>query len=182
MRLLTTPPGRVFHGLCLLVAGVVLWSATVPGGTVLGLLVGIFGTALLALAWFVRLVLAVYRRTADRRFAVGPAGGVLLLVLLLVGAPLQARWAVSRGAFEDAVREERRLAQPGEVERIGAYRVISIEQVGGGTVFMLASTGFLDAGFAHLPAGPAPVLAADRFEAPEFVPLGGGWYRWTSSW
>jgi hypothetical protein len=183
MQLSQRGPGRLFHGLCALVAAAVLWSATVPGGTIVGFLVALFGIGSLLLVWVVRLgVVAARTRRLDRRFAVAPAGGVVLAVLLVTGAPLHARWAASKADFEGALRSDRVIAEPGEAERLGAYRVLAIEDVGGGTVFTLDGGGFLDGGFAYLPDGPAAVVAARRFESPEFVPLGDGWYRWTSSW
>ncbi|MET8832977.1 hypothetical protein ABZV78_03545 [Micromonospora sp. NPDC004540] len=115
---------------------------------------------------------------------------VFVLALLVAGAPLQARWAMSRGAFEQVVAtlpttspvsgEWSSVPVP---SRIGAYRITAAYPVPGGVVFHDAN-GYLidDAGFAYLPQGPTPDLKTPDFESPVFKHLGGAWYSWTASW
>jgi hypothetical protein len=168
-----------------------LWAWSYPGGdfflfAMASLVLGCF-----ALLWILKLLAAVQRR--DRAwiwFAVAPMCGVAVLALLVADVPLQARWALSRGAFEDVA--ESAIAPAGgssswaEVnvpERIGLYDVVSAVRVPQGVIFWEATGNFMDdAGFAYLPDGPAEVEANGSFESPRFHHLDGPWYTWTASW
>jgi hypothetical protein len=158
---------------------------------------GFFGALVavgLAGCWLVRLVGHVWTRGTDRRhFLIAPAGGALLLALLLLDVPLQARWAFARGEFEKVVEQLPRvdagaagdpapLAVP---KTIGGYEILSAERVAGGVIFRVTSGCelFDDAGFGWFPDGPdADALNNGSFENPSFSHLRGPWYSWCASW
>lgn len=131
------------------------------------------------------------------RWAVGSPAEVLgrLAVPLLVLAtatsvafdlPLRARWAVSKGQFAEEARRYGDSAAESSLstEFVGGYLVNYIEKNPFGVVFFSAAGDGLvdDAGFAYLPHGTQGILAGPAYEGGEFVPIGGGWYRWTASW
>jgi hypothetical protein len=193
------PPGRVFHAALLVSVLALLWARSVPGSALAEGLAAAAALGLVVLVWFGRGVtyLIARRRRRARRgaagFLVAPAVGALALVLVALDTPLHARWALSRGAFEDVV-EAGPASSPDAVgadrwqgieapDRIGLYRITSVSRVGEAVIFWEAHGAFIDdAGFAYLPDGPDPALEAGWFESPTFHHLGGPWYTWTASW
>jgi len=109
---------------------------------------------------------------------------MIVLVLVVLQVPRQARWAASREAFDLLAVE---LADKPDLTvsgRIGWYEVNQVRHVRGGWI-VYNSTGsgmFDDAGFAYLPGGPTADLGDGSWENPRFVHLGGPWYSWTASW
>lgn len=189
--LLSVPPGWPFHLICAMPATALLWGATGPGTTwwALG---GIAGALALVAVWVVRLIAHGWVNGPDRRrFLIAPAGGVLVVALIVLDVPLQARWAVAHDAFDqfvealpaaESAEEQPRIDVPA---RIGGYRISWIERVDGGVLFHSpAPCGFLDdAGFGWFPEGPNPdALDNGGFERPEFSRIRGPWYTWCASW
>ncbi len=140
-------------------------------------------------------------------FLVAPAAALATVALAATGAPLEARWALARGEFDDAVA----LAPPWSdgpaptatdrgphdpisfdvPDRLGSYRVSRGSTVPAGVFFHTGGggIGFSDGGFAHLPDGPpgglgplppSPDLGIAWFETITFRPLGHGWYAWSA--
>lgn len=179
-----------FHLVAAAVAGCVLWSLSYPGFDFYLLVASGWGSLAVAGFWL-GWIIFVATRTGRlwRWFVVGPIIGVLTVVLLAVGAPLQVRWAASRDAFAAVVAghpippagsEWTALPVPNQ---LGSYPIVFAYWVPGGAVFYEAHGNFIDdAGFAYLPAGPTAELNTGSFEWPRFRPLGGGWYHWTASW
>lgn len=189
-RLPARPPRWLFH-LVLVTLTVVLLSAfSVPGFGLPAFVISIELLVVAAVVWLVRLVAFVrIQRTWSWWFALAPVGGLLVLALVMTDAPFNARWAVSRGAFQATVADLPQAAAVTEWERVdvparlGAYRIDRAYRVPGGILFYEATgSGSADAGFAYLPAGPAPSLESGAFERPRFEHLGGAWYAWTASW
>jgi hypothetical protein len=184
-----TPPGWVFYGCCLVVALIVLWAQSWPGGNWSLEIAGGLLTFGLAFVWVIRLLLAgTSPWTSVRRlvrWAIGPAGSVVLAVVLSLGLPLRARWTMSEDAFNRAVAEiqqhpERAQSFSG---RIGYYDITIVRVVERGVLFYDSKGAFIDdAGFAFLPDGPYPELENGGFERPAFRHLGGPWYSWIASW
>jgi hypothetical protein len=185
-------PSRALVGHLLLVlpALLLLWAESTPG-VMFFAWVGAIGALLVpSVVWFVWLVRRVRRRRWSWWLPVAPAGGCLVLALVLAGAPLDARWAVSRGAFAAQVKSFPAApvgAQdwvPMDVPgRLGLYHVTAAYRVPGGVVFYESNGAlFDDAGFAYLPGGPSETLADGSFESPQFRHLDGPWYAWTASW
>ncbi|WP_262015472.1 hypothetical protein [Micromonospora sp. Mcm103] len=177
--------GVAITGVCL------LWAVSVPGFVFFVMLGVVFLFAVAGLSWAVLVgFFVVERRRWSWRFLVAPVIVVLTAALVVAGAPFQARWAVSRGAF-DRVVATLPATSPQDTEwstvrvphRIGAYIITSAYTVPGGVV-LYESNGYMldDAGFAYLPQGPTADLANEDFEAPRFTHLGGPWYSWTASW
>jgi hypothetical protein len=104
-----------------------------------------------------------------------------VLALLFLDAPLEARWALSRSAFEDVVEVPGERGSVDQPQRIGLYQIRRVSRVGDALIFYEQSGAFInEAGFAYLPDGREPVNGA--FESPVFEHLGGSWYTWTASW
>jgi hypothetical protein len=180
----------VFHAVVAVAAGCLLWAFSVPGISVLLAAGAVLVLGLATLLWAAGVEAFRLRGTRSSWwFLVTPAMGVMVVALLYAGLPLQARWALSRDAFEAVVddlpeapvgTEWTRLTVPG---RLGAFRITAAYRVPGGAVFYEANGSlFDDAGFAYLPGGPNPSLENGSFESPAFKHLGGGWYSWTASW
>ncbi|RZU76974.1 hypothetical protein EV384_5686 [Micromonospora kangleipakensis] len=178
------------HGVGVGGAGCLSWAFSVPGFAVL---IAMAAVAILGVAVVLWTVGAQLSHSAGRTWPwwlpLAPAMAVVMLVLLVTGVPLRARWALSRDAFEAVVAElpERSPAtgfDPVPVPTtVGSYRITRAYLVSGGVVFYEENGAFFDdAGFAYLPDGPTPSLGNGSFESPVFRPLGGGWYRWTASW
>jgi hypothetical protein len=187
-----SPPGWLFHLLCVPLALVRLWSASFPGYPLLGLFAEV---VLVALAgwWLLRLIVHVrLRGNRRRRFGVAPACALVFVLLLAVQAPLQVRWHLREGDFNRVVASLNTtagtpIAGEGFVEvphRIGGYSITSADRVPGGLIFYESHGSiFNDAGFGWFPAGPdAEALEDGTFENPQFTHLHGPWYAWTASW
>ena len=201
---LDAPPGRVFHAVLAVAVVAFLWSRSVPGIALMEDLASTAALGLVALVWFGRGVsyLLARRRGVTRArprarrrarwFLAAPVAGALTLALAGLDAPLRARWALSRGAFEHVVEtgppsspDAGRDGWQGieAPDRIGLYRITSASRFGEAVLFWEAHGAFVDdAGFAYLPDGPDPALESGWFESPQFRHLGGPWYAWTASW
>jgi len=180
-------PWWALHIVTLAAAACLLWAFSVPGFSFFLVFGAVPVLGLAGLAWVVWVVMfGVHRRRWSWSFLPAPMIVALVLALLAAGVPLQARWAMSRGAFEQAVAtlpagEDWYLVPAPST--IGSYRIIAAYHVPGGVVFQEANGNlFDDAGFAYLPEGPTPALENGSFESPVFQHLGGAWYRWTASW
>ncbi len=186
------PPRWVFHGVMAVAMAGFLYAVSFPG--IAFFLAG--GTTLVLLAvailWLVK-VLGYWsgRRRGEEgshglRLLVAPLCGAILVISVWMDAPLRTRWAVSRTAFENLVKEVdsgRGGTERVPYGRIGLYQISHIDPVEGGILFY-EETGnlFDDAGFAYLPQGPSPSLANGSFENPQWRALGNDWYAWTASW
>ncbi|SCL51298.1 hypothetical protein [Micromonospora chersina] len=178
------------HAVVSLAAACLLWAFSVPGFSLLLVLCALPLLCLAGAAWAVWVVTFGVRRQWSWSFLPAPMIVVLALALLGTGAPLQARWAMSRSAFDRVVAT---VPTTGAVDgdwssvpvpsRIGSYLIMSAYRVPGGVVFYEVNGSMTDdAGFAYLPDGPTPDLETPDFESPVFKHLGGAWYSWTASW
>ncbi|MFG3301773.1 hypothetical protein [Micromonospora chersina] len=181
-------PWLVLNVVASIAAACLLFAFSVPGFVFLLVLGLVHVLVLAAMAWIVLVMMGIQRREWSWWFLSAPA--VVVLALVVAGAPLQARWAMSRSAFERVVATLPTTSPVG-VEwssvpvpsRIGAYRIEAAYPVPGGVVFY-EENGYMtdDAGFACLPDGPTSDLETPDFESPAFKHLGGPWYSWTASW
>lgn len=191
------PPGRLFHlALCPL-AVALLWTVSSPGTPSLTRTLYFTGAVLvLALVWMVRtvaFVVAVIRdRSAGSRLwlVVAPLACLVVTSVLYLRLPLHARWALSKGSFEDKV-EAIRPSRYGPstidgVGRVGYYDVQEVHLVDGAVVFVTGrADGFMGedlGGFAYLPDGPIPAIDPDdpTIQSPHFEHLSGHWYAWNA--
>ncbi|MEZ5381723.1 MAG: hypothetical protein R2754_07990 [Microthrixaceae bacterium] len=189
------PPRWLFHATLVFVGALAFWSASYPGGTVLGVMV-IPALGIMVVVWMVRVAVYLWaRRTtaglASARWLVAaPLVGLAVLCLLAVQAPLQVRFALSRSAFERVADRAQPNVAPNvtaELEvggRLGWYSPGRSFQQGDATIVYVNGANFIDdGGFAHLPDGPFPGLGtAGGMEHPVFTHLTGDWYIWTASW
>lgn len=171
------------------------WAFSLPVPAFLPSVALFLGLAVLGVVWLALLAHAITRLAQRRPYervwwlAIAPAAVVVTAGLLVADVPLQARWQLSRPAFEEVAdgaapglaRTETRPLEDGG--RIGSYQTWMAYQQGEAVIFHVRGGGFIDdSGFAYLPEGPFPELETGSFERPEFTSLGGGWYRWTASW
>lgn len=191
---LLQPPGLLFHWAASLVALFLLSAVSVPGIDFFGFLFGAYALGIAAVIWLVRLLafgIATTRGRSKGRiawFMVAPMGAVVTLLLLATSAPFEARWALSRPAFEAAVRDlpPESPSRPGFLERnevpgcCGLYSVHQVSRYQGAVAFRESTGDFVDdAGFLYSPDGYLP---QDIGEAPQYRHIGGPWYAWTASW
>jgi hypothetical protein len=121
------------------------------------------------------------------RWAFAPAVGLITVVLICLDAPLRLRFAVSQCELNRLAQQSLTAGPmpltacwtPAPVHRAGAYHVVVMQVTAAGEVdFRVPGTEFMRSygGFTYCPNG----LPDD----PEgsFVPLGGPWYRWHTSW
>lgn len=180
----------VFHGVVAGAAGCLLWAFSVPGISVFLAAGAVLVLGLATLLWAAGV--EAFRSRDERTpwwFLAAPAMGVIVVALLCPGLPLEARWAVSRDAFEAVVddlpqapagTEWTRLTVP---HTLGGYHITAAYRVRGDAIFYEANGSFFnDAGFAYLPDGPNSSVKNGSFESPTFRHLGGAWYSWTASW
>ncbi len=188
------PPGRVFHAVLIACSLVILWAVSHPGIGLMPFAAAALAALVLmvaAVVWLVRLVR--YRRAHGvqaRSFAAAPVAAVVVLGLVSTGVPLELRFTLSRGAFENQVKRLQeapsqeaadRLQMP---SRVGLYGVVAAARVPAGVLFWESNGApiFDDAGFAYLPGGLTGVDEAVPLESPRFRHVSGDWYAWTASW
>lgn len=171
-----------------------LYAASVPGFHLVLAVAAGWALVAGAVVWTIRGVVHVVDRRRGRAggnpiwFLVAPLGGLVVAGLLVLEAPFHLRWLLSRPAFEEAV-EAVHGDTPGAGSgvripgRVGLYHVVGTRIDGRGVFFYERTGRFLDdAGFAHLPDGPASASWSGDLELRALRPLGGDWYGWTASW
>ncbi len=164
--------------------GWMMWVFSGPGLLVFRMLGALAILAAFGLAWLVLIFLAWHRDRPLVWYGVAAILTVVVSGLIALRVPLQARWTVSRSAFD---RLAARIAADPDASvsgRIGLYDVRYLRHIDGGwIVHDTVGTGLVDdAGFAYLPAGPTDDLGDGDWENPRFTHLGGPWYSWTASW
>lgn len=173
---------------------VLLYGASSPRP---GLGFGLIGTGLVILLWLsiaavglVALILYIAALLQRRvrpgsmhwwRWSIAPALAVATFAAVSLDVPLHARFEMSRGAFEEVVRDTRRNPDAGRFEggwvtrRIGAYTVQNVDEVNGIVHFTVARAGIIgriDYGFAFSP-GRLP-----RSDGSAYTAFDGDWYLW----
>jgi hypothetical protein len=94
--------------------------------------------------------------------------------LVFLNVPLEARFAVSRGALENFAEETKPFSNVNAPRRAGLYRIYSFEEFRDGVRFRVSGAGFVNTGgFAYV-EGDA---LADRGPH-EYWHIGGPWYVW----
>lgn len=191
--------GRGFLSV-LAMAGVVvgsvagMWAASLPGSSLLLVLLALAAWGVAGLAWVLLLGSRVVARPSKLArssrwvLAVAPLLVVATAGLVVVDAPLRARWAMSERAFDRAVATVQTASRPDRPtalatrSRLGAYRVAEAYQLGDGVFFVVDGGGGILTveGFAHLPNGPNRRLRS-QYEGVSFRSLGDGWYAWDAS-
>jgi hypothetical protein len=190
---LRRPPGRPLILVTVGIGLVTAWAVSVPGSYFFTGLTSMLVWLALALAGFVRLVLAFIdpaSRTDIRRHWVRwvamPAIAALTVAMVVTSAPLWLRFGLSRGGMTTYARSVVDTV-PGTTDeaapiadapsRLGLFSVDRAEVIPGGMRFIVSGAGFIDpAGFAYSPNGVPPFIGEDTYEH-----LSGPWYLWTES-
>jgi hypothetical protein len=176
-------PGWLFHAV-FVVAALALVAVrsdtnreSIPALLVIAVLV------VVAITWLVRLSIFVIRTRrgalSDGRtwFVVAPVVGCLVGALLLVDAPLRARWALSKDAFDAELERVVSDEESYGGGRLGWYDVLFSRTEGDGVIFFTKAHADEDiAGFAYLPTGLGDANQFQGFWEPQLVHLGGHWY------
>jgi hypothetical protein len=151
------------------------YAVSVPGWYFELTLAVIAAWILVGASWVVSIATVVLRRRPlEPADAVVPVLVLVVGALVVVDAPLQARYRLSRSAMNATAR--RVVAHPEQartIHRIGFWRTDRVERIPGGMRFTVSEAGFFDAGgFAYSPhAAPAKVGGEDVY-----THLDGPWY------
>ncbi|MEV0647576.1 hypothetical protein AB0I28_20145 [Phytomonospora sp. NPDC050363] len=145
----------------------------------------------IAIAWLAMFADGGHAGHRSWQLVIAPVVAAAVLVALIAQVPREARWALSRPAFDDLVATLP-VPAPGtapdwdgwsDEREIGTYTITAAFAVTGGYWFYEDNGAFFDdAGIAYLPSGPGPELADDGFDSARFHALGDHWYTWTHSW
>ncbi len=164
-----------------------LWAVSFPGLPLWGLTVEFFGF-LLVLVWGAVTVAwvaapSLRRGMWPRWLMVMPALMALAVVVFFTSFPLKARFALSRGAFDEAIAADIANAdQSGFPMRIGSYDIFLVSEMDGALRLDEVNGEFFDdAGFLYT-TRHSPPEGNGAFENPQYVDLGGGWFAFTASW
>lgn len=205
------PPRFLFHLLLVVPTVALLHAASSPGFHLISFMAGVMGLGFGGLVWVLRAAACAFTPQRPRVqgspgwFLVAPVCGAVVLMALITGAPLQARWSMAQDDFTRALELAPSAAPdapgpgagavvepvPFDVpDRIGTYSVEGASRVPVGVLFHVGggnSIGFGDGGFAHIPGGPpgglgphgpSPAFGNAWFETITFHPLGDDWYVW----
>ena len=161
-------------------AGLTLWSLSVPGADVFTAAVAVFIWLVIDVILIVR-VLALLARTPVRREPLAVWTGALFVALLVFAAgvwdvPLRARFDLSEDAMNEVARDVLRGERdPETIERIGLWNVHNVRRVAGGVRFTVRNAGFLSStGFTYQPDGRPPYDGIDGVRH-----YRGLWFIWT---
>ncbi|MER7212501.1 MULTISPECIES: hypothetical protein [Streptosporangium] len=184
-------PGFPLIGSLAVVALLLLYGASYPGGVSLWVLPVLLVALVLGVIWFGRLVARllnpVTRPDVRRnlpRWAAPPAIGLLVLALVMAGEPAKSRFALSEQAFERVARS----AVAGDADwktrsgTLGSFDISWAERHGNTVRFALAGGG--DVIHAHgliwSPYGEPPLPEEEEYE-PHVEHYYGPWYLWVES-
>ncbi|MDX6739882.1 hypothetical protein [Actinocorallia sp. A-T 12471] len=156
----------VWGGVCGVAAVPLLWSQTAPTAREPALVLGLFCWAAIGVAWVI--TLAVRR---DPAHLIAPLVAAATLGVMGTDLPLQAGFALSRSALEEA----RASGKPGGA---GIFEVDWVGDMGDGITSLelagMGGTWYAEAGFLYAPQGVVEGKAVGEYF--EFGHLGGGWY------
>lgn len=178
----------VFYSLLVLACLGLLYVASLPGSPLLWLTPVLLLWLAVGMVWLVRLITALQRRSLTPSLVIAPLAVVAMAALFLSPWPLEARFALSRSAFDHAVQSlPATQGEGGSLGMVGTYRISQWSRTADGVLFYSASgAGLVDqAGFAYSAEGvPKALTDSDDpgFEVMGWQDLGGGWYAWQASW
>lgn len=175
------------HVAVVLTAALTFWAVSVPGwyfGPTVG---AVLLWLAIGCAWLISLLVgALWKRSWLLRpwswghVAAAPALAAATFVLVVVGAPLEVRYRLSKPEMNRVARDVMHSRGPNRpaITEIGLFDVDRVERIPGGVRFVVRGTGFLSvAGFAYLPSHEPAVLAEEYYRH-----LDGPWYVWQESW
>ncbi|GAA4909668.1 hypothetical protein [Streptomonospora salina] len=180
------PPGRLYIPACTLVALVLLFEDSVPGGHLAAFVIGMGGGAVLAAMGALRLGIAVSiaRPMIARywlRWTTAPLIAAAAIVLSVTDVPLQARLDTSTAALR-AVGDTARPATTAPTDTwAGLYPLSSVSVTSDGvTRFTVRGAGLLNpSGVAHS-SEPLPTdVFVKGHGGTVYEHISGPWYSWT---
>ncbi|MGW4411607.1 hypothetical protein ACWEJ6_46820 [Nonomuraea sp. NPDC004702] len=183
----TWRPGRAVAIVpAVVVALATVWATSVPGWDLMWLALIANVWVFIGLIWLLTLGRMLFRRGPLARlrrewpvWSLPPLIGLLVCGLLYVGAPLEARFALSRPALDGRARAISHGAPlPADGEWIGLFPVGRAERISGGVRFAIDGTGFFGAtGFAWSPEAEPPEPDGEGL----YEHWHGPWYLWSES-
>lgn len=184
-----TPPTWLFHGILVLVLGMPVAAASVPGTDPFLVALSFVTVLLSAAVWIVRLAGWATSRMRSRGlwWLIAPLLVVTTASLIVADVPLRARFALARDdldAFVDGLEPQGRFDDWARVDvplSIGGFEVLRAFQIGDGVIIYLDGSFPNHAGFAYLPDGPDDRIENYDFADPAFNSLGGDWFSWTAN-
>ncbi|GGT40732.1 hypothetical protein ACFFV7_40095 [Nonomuraea spiralis] len=183
----TWRPGRAVAIVPAVVAALAtVWATSVPGWYLMWLALITNAWVFIGLIWLLTLGRMLFRREPLARlrrewpvWSLPPLIVLLVCGLLYVGAPLEARFALSRPALDGRARAISHGAPlPADDEWIGLFPVGRAERIPGGVRFAIDGTGFLGTtGFAWSPEVEPPEPEGEEL----YEHWHGPWYLWSES-
>lgn len=180
------PPGSLYLPSCLIIALVLLYEDSVPGGHLTSFVLGLGGGAVLALMGALRLGIALtVARPMIRyhwvRWTAPPLIALITVVLSLTDVPLKARVDASASDLlrvRDTVDSSAAASLDGEWA--GFYPVEAVSVREGVTLFTVEGAGLLkESGLAHSPRPlPTDVFVPGHGNL-VYEHISGDWYSWT---
>ncbi|GLU48036.1 hypothetical protein [Nocardiopsis ansamitocini] len=181
------PPGRLYLSCCVIVALVLLYEDSVPGGHLPSFVIGMGGGGLLAAMGALRLgmALSIARPIIRRhwlRWTTPPLIAAAAIALSLTDAPLQARVeASSEDLMQARTLVDDTDSTPLNGEWFGFYPLESASFNEGVTLFTVEDAGlFRESGLAYSP-DPLPTdVFVPGHRGLVYEHVFGPWYSWTS--
>ncbi len=200
---------EAYVGIAVVVSLVYLWSVSVPGMRFEWWALSVLLLLVIAAIWVLAVFVTVWWVASGRRRRPGwhlltvPLLGVVVVALSWTEVPARLRFELARSEFDTYAQQvleeaaqvrwsESEQALPGDPDwaptnpetpdSLGGITVLHAQVVPEGVVIYERHGAFMDnAGYAYLPDGRLPD-GDGTFESPDFHPIGGGWYTFTSSW
>ncbi|MEO3892594.1 hypothetical protein [Nonomuraea sp. B5E05] len=183
----TWRPGRAVAIMPTVVAALAtVWATSVPGGYLMWLALITNVWVFIGLMWLLTLGRMLFGREPSARlrrewpvWSLPPLIVLLVCGLVYVGAPLKARFALSRPALDGRSQAFSHGAPlPADDEWIGLFPVERAERIRGGVRFAIDGTGFFSTdGFAWSPEGEPPEPEGEDL----YEHWQGPWYLWSES-
>ncbi|MFC5822560.1 hypothetical protein [Nonomuraea insulae] len=161
-----------------------VYATSVPGWYLPWVAWLVFAWTFLGLIWLGTLARILFRASPLAKLRLEWPVWLLppLIVLLAgglvyMGAPLEARLALSRPAFDAFARTVSQGAPlPGDDEWIGLFPIEGATRFPGGALFTVDGAGFIGStGFAWSPGGEPPQVGGEE----SYDHLRGPWYTWS---
>ncbi|WP_424527901.1 hypothetical protein ACOZ38_00625 [Sphaerisporangium viridialbum] len=191
VRALTGSPGALLLGATAVTGSLTLYAFSAPGGYFLEMVAAMAATYVLGIVWIPRFVVAALRRDGRpglrrhwARWIAVPIAGALVAGLVVLDMPFRARFAFSEPHFTRLAQAVASGTEPGlrDSRWVGLFPVDNVQRLGGGILFDIEGTGFLDGyGIAWSPKGePGP--GEDGYDRVRYEHLEGPWYTFMEPW
>ena len=130
----------VFYSLLVLACLGLLYVASLPGLPLIWLTPVLALWIVVGIVWLVRLISAIQRRSLTASLVIAPLVALVVAALFLSPLPLQARFALSRSAFDQTVQSlPVNQGAGGSLGLVGTYRIEQWSRAADGVLFDQAS-------------------------------------------